>query len=310
LPTQYSNADVKARSHGPDILAEKMMYRETLFGLIDERLDQEDVSIPIFNKVAIEMQQLITKGDYSLEDISRIIRKDPGLAADVLKIANSSFYSGLNPARTINEAAVRLGARTIFNLVTAVTQKQLYRSRKKAFDRWMNPLWSHALGVAFASGWTSRQLGMNQLIEESFMAGLLHDVGKLVVLRIIEDLEDSLPDGGQDSEELVKEALDRLHTIHGERAMRTMNMPDVYCRVVGMHHDEDASGERDVLAVVRLVNLTCQNIGIGLKRNPDLNLLATPEARTLKAGQPMLDEMGSKLQEYMSLMPHLSCCAP
>ena len=143
------------------------MHGNTLANLVEDTLEAEDVSIPIFNKVALELQQLIRKGDFSLEDISKIIQKDPGLVSDVLKIANSSFYAGMNPAKTVNEATVRLGARTIFNLVTAVTQKQLYRSRKKNLNRWMKPMWTHSLGVAFASRWVCRELRMNQVTEEA-----------------------------------------------------------------------------------------------------------------------------------------------
>lgn len=124
------------------------MDEKSLVELIEETLDRKEIELPIFNPVALKIQQLIARVDYELNEIAKIIHRDQGLASDVLKIANSVSYAGVKPVKTIHEATVRLGATTIFNLVTAVTQKQLYRARRKEYEHWTTPLWSHALGVA------------------------------------------------------------------------------------------------------------------------------------------------------------------
>ena len=274
------------------------MVEKSLIELIEETLDREEIELPIFNQVALKLQQQLTRGDYSLADIAKIIHKDQGLASDVLKMANSVFYAGVKPVKTIQEATVRLGGKTIFNLATAVTQKQLYRAHKKKYDYWAIPLWSHALGVAYAARWLSRHLGMDQYVDEAFMAGLLHDIGKLLLLKVIEDLDGSEVTQEDISKDLVDDILETMHTYHGERLMRRMNIPDVYCDVARMHHDPEASAEDSILNLVRLGNLACRKVGIGLKHDPELLLETTSEVINLNVTDRALDGLHVRLEEY------------
>ncbi len=274
------------------------MDEKSLIDLVEDRLDRKDFDPPIFNQVALKLQQLITKGDYSLADIAKIIYRDQGLASDVLKIANSVFYSGIRPAKTIQDATVRLGTKAIYNLVTALTQKQLYRTRNKKYGRWATPLWSHSLGVAIAARWLALNLRRRQLADEAFMAGLLHDIGKLVLLKVLEDLDDpkTTPEGI--SADLVDEILETMHAYHGERLMRRINIPDVYCEVAGMHHDPGIDPENAILNLARLGNLACRKLGIGLKHQPELRLDTTTESINLNANDHILDGLLEQLKEY------------
>ncbi|MBE9575072.1 MAG: HDOD domain-containing protein [Proteobacteria bacterium] len=274
------------------------MAEKSLIELIEETLDREEIELPIFNQVALKLQQQVTRGDYSLAEISKIIHKDQGLASDVLKMANSVFYAGVKPVKTIQEATVRLGGKTIFNLVTAVTQKQLYRVHKKKYDYWAKPLWSHALGVAYAARWLSRHLGMDQFVDEAFMAGLLHDTGKLLLLKVIEDLDGSEVTQEDISKDLVDDILETMHTYQGERLMRRMNIPDVYCNVARMHHDPEVSAEDSVLNLVRLGNLACRKVGIGLKHDPKLLLETTSGVINLNVTERVLAGLYVRLEEY------------
>jgi len=246
----------------------------------------------------LKLQQQITKGDYSLADIAKIIYRDQGLASDVLKIANSVFYSGIRPAKTIQDATVRLGTKAIYNLVTALTQKQLYRTRNKKYGRWATPLWSHSLGAAIAARWLSLNLRRRQLAEEAFMAGLLHDIGKLILLKVLEDLDDPKTTPGGISADLVDEILETMHAYHGERYLRRINIPDVYSEVAGMHHDPGIDPENVIMNVTRLGNLACRKLGIGLKHQPELRLDTTTEAINLNANDHILDGVLEQLKEY------------
>jgi len=281
------------------------MDQEAIRSQIEKGLDRDDVTLPIFNQVALEMQRLITSGNYSLSDIGKVIMRDPGLVSDVLKMANSSFYGGLTPAKTVQEASVRLGAKSLYNLVTALTQKQLYRSKKKAFQSWMKPLWSHALGVAFSSRWLSRYVGLQAQMEEAFMAGLLHDVGKLYVLRVVEDLEKELGETLPVDADHITSLMDQRHPDVGARYMMRLNMPEVYCTVAGTHHEAEVSSKPSVLNVVRLVDLACNREGIGLKKLPEIQLETSKEAVALKVGPELIEELSQKLKDYIASLAQL-----
>jgi HD-like signal output (HDOD) protein len=281
------------------------MDEEKVRLLIEKGLDRDDVTLPIFNQVALEMQRLITSGNYSLNDIGRVVMRDPGLVSDVLKMANSSFYGGQSPAKTVQEASVRLGAKSLYNLVTALTQKQLYRSKKKAFQQWMKPLWSHALGVAFSSRWLSRYVGLQTQMEEAFMAGLLHDVGKLYVLRVVEDVEKEVGEPLPVDADFISCLMNEKHPGAGERYMRRLNLPEVYCLVAGSHHETEVRQAPSILNVVRLVNLACNREGIGLKKLPEIQVEASPEAMALKVGPELVEELSQKLKGYIASLTQL-----
>jgi HD-like signal output (HDOD) protein len=281
------------------------MDQEAIRSRIEKGLERDDVTLPIFNQVALEMQRLITAGNYSLNDIGKVIMRDAGLVSDVLKMANSSFYGGLSPAKTVQEASVRLGAKSLYNLVTALTQKQLYRSKKKAFQTWMKPLWSHALGVAFSSRWLSKVVGLQGQMEEAFMAGLLHDVGKLYVLRVVEDVEKELGETLPADPDFISSLMDVRHPDVGARYMKRLNMPELYCTVAGGHHGTEVIPIPSVLNVVRLVNQACNREGIGLKKLPEIQLEATPEAMALKVGPDLVEELSQKLKDYIASLTQL-----
>ena len=80
--------------------------------------------------------------------------------------------------------------------------------------------------------------------------------------------------------------------------MELQNMPNVYCEVVAKHHNPDISGSSTVLNLVRLANLTCHKIGLGLKHDPGLMLSSTPEAFSLMAKDIVLAELQVKLEGY------------
>lgn len=278
------------------------MPEKSLVQLIEERLTEGGMDLPIFRGVVLELQNVFSKDDYDLKEVVEIILKDQVLASRVLKVANSSFYAGLKSAKTIQEAVVRLGAQSVSNLAVVVTQGQIYTSPRKGINRFLERLWSHAIGTAFAAQWLSSRLGLNRLCDESFLAGLLHDIGKLFLLKVIEDLQTRGTDSNSFSPTLIDDVLETMHCQHGECLMRQFNLPEIYCTVAARHHQNSVAGEEITLNLVRLANLTCHKLGIGLRHDPGLMLSTSPEAMTLMAGDLMLAELQVQIEEQLAQM--------
>ena len=281
------------------------MREKSIVGYIEERLENGGIELPVFDRVAIELQEMIAKDDFSAKDMARIIQRDQALTSQALKMANSSFYYGLHPVSTISDAIVRLGVKSIVNMVMVVTQKKSYYSLKPSYKRWSNPLWIHSLTVAVASKWLANNLGLNSLAEESFLAGLLHDIGKLLLLKIIEELQDSDPDEWDLSDSVIDDILESLHCERGEQLMRQSNMPELYCQVVLSHDSSEVSGNNPAINIVRLANLTCHKLGIGLKYNDEIMLSATSEAISLMASDLLLAELQVELEGYQKNMENM-----
>lgn len=275
------------------------MSDKPLVQIIEEELENEDMQLPVFNRVAIQLQGMIDRDEYSGDEISELIEQDQALTTQIIKVANSAFYSGLNPVKTVKDAAFRIGANSLAGIAQVVTQKQMYNARNKSINEWMKMLWNHALGTAIASKWLSQNLGYNESADEAFMGGLLHDIGKLIQLRIIDDLLANKAVKGKISGNLIKEILVSMHPVHGRIYLEKQNMPELYGEIAARHHEEEVSSDNLILNIVRLGNLTCHRLGIGIKNKPSIMLSTTPEAINLMAKDIVLAELQVSLEEHM-----------
>ena len=123
------------------------------------------------------------------------------------------------------------------------------------------------------------------------MAGLLHDVGKLYLLKALERLNNVGVAHAALEFELLMEIFQELHVDQGCRLMEHWNMPKSYAKVVAEHQEVRLDTNNTVLTVVRLVNAACKFKGIGLKSEPDVDLMDLQETSLLQLEQDELDDM-------------------
>lgn len=269
----------------------------SLVELISEHLSTHDVDVPVFSPVAVRLQQTLRRPDFSMEEVTQIIVADQGLSAQILKTANSSFYAGLTKVATIRDAVIRLGAREVANIAMMATQEDVYRSDDPLFNATMQVLWRHALCCAVAARWLAGKVGYGAMAQEAFLAGLLHDVGKVFLLKVIEDLsrEGTLP--VKATPPLITEVLNSMHVDQGVRLMEGWNLPEIYLNVVRDHHEPDRGATDTLLSIVRLSNIACNRMGVGLRPSPDVVLFATTEAQFLGIREIALAEIELTIED-------------
>ena len=229
--------------------------------------------------------------------MKKLITSDQALTAQVLSVSNSSFYKGLTQVSTIRNAIVRLGINEVSNIVVMVTHENNFRSKNPFVNDIMKQLWRHSLGCALTAHWLAKHCGLTGIAHETFFAGLLHDVGKLFVLTVIDDL---VHDGKLDidpSPALVMEAMDTLHAGHGHTLMSHWNLPEKYSKVARNHHNEQFDQDNYLECIVRLADKTCNKMKIGLKSDPELVLVATEEAVALRLSDVDVAKMQINIED-------------
>jgi len=280
-----------------------MSENMSILAMVEAAIASLEVALPARNQTAVQLQQIIGRSDYDLQEILTIIESDQALTAEVLRVANSPFYGGLAEIATVHKAVVRLGGPEVVRLAIAATEKESYKVKDPALAAFMVPLWSHAMGVALGARWLARRLGFKDLENEVFIAGLLHDVGKLLLVRVCDDLKQqgritqAIPDA------VIAEILTAGHCRHGEALMQHWGLPEIYRTVVRDHHDEEVDDRNNLLLMVRLANLACRSLGIGLGHDGSLNLGATEEAHALDAGDILLAELSIMLEDTLATAP-------
>ncbi len=278
------------------------MAKQSLGEIVTQLIASGKASIPVFDKTAAQAQEMLRRGEFNLTELEELVSSDPALTSGLLRAANSSFYGGLDKIVRVRDAIARLGTRDVSQVIVMVTQKEQYRLQDPKLAVMAGQLWRHAVACAAGSRWLAKRLRMPEVEREAMLAGLLHDVGKLFLLRVVDDLIQAkqLRDP---SAELLQEMLGRMHCEQGEALLAAWNVPDPYQSIVRHHHDTDFSEDDMLLLVVRLADHACNRLGMGVTSMPDLVLASTAEAQVLRVPELMLAELEVALEDSKSLAP-------
>jgi len=278
-----------------------MSQSRSLIDLIEEKLNDDRTVLPVFDQTGLRIQKEIAREEPDVNRIEKLITGDQALTTQVLKTANSAFYKGLTKVPTVKAAIVRLGTAEISNLVMLATQQKHYTAKDPRIKAMMQKLWRHAVGCAIGAQWAAREFGFKQLAREAFTAGLLHDVGKLLLFSVIETIQREKNLAVNSDESLLSEIMQNFHTEHGYILLQNWNLPARYCIIARDHHLPDFDRNNYLLMIIRLVNLACHKLGLGLVEDPDIVLAATPEADHLGISEVLLAKLEIKLEDSLGL---------
>jgi HD-like signal output (HDOD) protein len=163
-----------------------------LFAVIYQDLIDDNLVIPTLPKIAVGVRKAI-ETDVPVRKIELLIQADPALATLLIKTANSALYRTRNTATTIEQAIMRMGLRTVKNLVTSYSLKHLFKTEHKAIKQRMKDLWIQSTEVAAVSFVLAKHLRQFDP-EQALLMGLLHNVGVLPVLSYAERYPDIASD--------------------------------------------------------------------------------------------------------------------
>ena len=268
----------------------------SLLDVINRYIAADTLSLPVFNNAAVRLQMELVKPEPDLRVIEQVITSDQALSSQVLKIANSAFYRGLVEVGTVRAAIIRLGMREIGRIVLMAASEQHFRSRDRTIALVMKKLWQHSVGCAYGTAWLARRRDCGVEQSQAFFAGLFHDVGKLFVLMVIEQIKrknKSL----KLTDSLLMEAMNRLHAREGSRLLTRWNMPGHLHVIARDHHNAEIDAQNRLLVLVRMANLVCRKLGIGLAEDGSLLLAATPDANLLGLTGTDLAELEGALED-------------
>lgn len=260
-------------------------------------LTTQPIDLPVFHVVAIKLQKLLEDPDFTIDEVIELANEDQALAGQILKVANSAVYIGRMPTETIKDAVIRLGARQISNLAMAASHAGLHISENPLINAIMRALWLHSHACAVGCRLLARTAGYTQIEDQAYMAGLLHDVGKLYLLKALERLNSMGVAQAALEKDLLLEIFAELHVDQGRRLMEHWNMPQVYCDAVANHHNAEFDSSDTILTILRIVNAACKAKGIGVAHDPTIALGDMPETLLLELAKDELDELLETLDE-------------
>jgi putative nucleotidyltransferase with HDIG domain len=239
--------------------------------------DSSDAAMPMLPSLAADVMSLAIDPDVSIARIARVIAKDQVLATRVLKMANSAYCAPMQEITTVNDAIVRMGTGPVRNVVLAVC----FTSRLQGANVYGSQgreLMDHAIGTAYLARLVAEKVGEDA--DEAFMCGLLHDLGKLLLLKLSRDfIKYGAPTPSALEIELVYK---ERHPEIGAQLMRQWQLPGALEHPVRFHHNPDAAGDHKPQATVAYVaNRLAHRYGFGCPAD-EANLLE--DATCTRAG--------------------------
>lgn len=277
-----------------------MKTRDKFFAQLNKLLESEHGTLPIFSAVSVQIQLELVKDQPDLKIIEKLIIEDQSLSSTVLRLANSARFFGLLETTTVKSAIIRLGMAEILQIVISDISNTLFHSNDPQIDSIMKLLWQHSVACAFSSGILANNALFNVIREEAFSAGLFHDIGKLLILKVIEEKRKKykildVPN------EILLEAIEQLHAKHGGKLMERIKLPKIYATVARDHHLKSYDRTNNLLLIVRLANNICHKMEIGLVKEPTLNIMNTDEATTLNVSQDEIDIISNFLYDNKNI---------
>lgn len=223
-----------------------MLGQATLQPMSLDWLKRKEVRLPTCPAVFVKLMQVIKSPESSRTSLSEVINLDPALTGQVLKVANSAFYGRSRNVCSVEDAVLRLGYNEVWTIASALNVKKAFGGAG-GWSPLSESVWAHALRV----GAIARMLGarLNQQTADIFFtAGLLHDIGKMVLHLADPEYAALARDGELHGPALV--ALERsrygvTHNSLGADLLDSWNLPVPVVRLVEYHHtDPLADGTR------------------------------------------------------------------
>jgi len=274
-----------------------MNQNRSIIDLLRTQLKKEE-SLPVLSKNSLGLQNEVIKKDPDLKKIEKMIKTDPSVTGHVLKMANSPFYRGLDQIATIKEAILRLGSVELGNLILQAVHKKNFQSRDPFIRLHQQKLLNHSILCAMGSFWTAKHLDLDDLVQQSFIAGLLHDMGKLYLLTAFEKMKTNNVMENQPPSTLVEQIIARLHPKLGHELISHWNLPESLCRIAGDHHSPEFDRNDILLALVRCVDQVCNKMERGNREEETAMIASSAEADILGISEIGLAEMEIAIEDY------------
>ncbi|TAN67548.1 MAG: HDOD domain-containing protein [Methylobacter sp.] len=207
--------------------------------------------MPAFPKSVQQVVQLTSDINASAKDIVRVIECDPVMTVKILKAINSSFYGLPQKITSVQKAVVHIGMNTIKNMALGVAAMGMLNAHNKANFNTSNFL-LHSLTTAAISKMLAERIGLSSTqCSDCFVAGLLHDFGKVVFAEFMPDeFKLALEKSKEQQLSLHQTELEFIglnHAQAGKILAEKWELPDSMCDAIAHHHDHDLSPSQNVL---------------------------------------------------------------
>jgi putative nucleotidyltransferase with HDIG domain len=260
-----------------------------------------EVELPPLPGSAMRVASLTQDFNSSAREIADAIGLDPILAARILRAANSPLYSFERRVTALPMAVSAMGNKNIHLLVVTSATADAFQSKGKRSASELG-LWEHSVAVGLAAREIMFMLKLRG-VEEGFLCGLLHDIGKLLLLRHEKEAYQQLIKETQETDLLAAERalFGYTHSQVGALVTKRWNLPEAISHSIYHHHDPSQAAQSVLMArVVDVADTLANRAGLGLQPGPAGELAEMESVIALRLSEDQLKEIWEKILPSLS----------
>lgn len=210
------------------------------------------LDLPTLPEVAVKVRKMVDDPNVNADKLSKLVGTDAALSARLLQVANSVFFRSLNSVENVRTAVIRLGSVCVRNVVTSLVMSQIYQAREMAaIKKELHCLWVHGARVAAISHVLAKRFTKLNA-DEAMLAGLIHDIGTLPILKRALDFPEMMRDHAA-----LERVIARMHCEIGKLILEEWHFPRELLAAAAEHEnlERDSGGDADFTDVVIVANL-------------------------------------------------------
>lgn len=230
-----------------------------------KKIERRIKEFPEMPTLCRNLLQSLEDPDVDFKQLEEHIQYDPGLTSNVLRLANSAYFGATGSVSSLRVALMRLGTRRVTEVVTAIMVSPMMLMSLSGYDLRTQDLLQHSVWVAVASEELAKLMGYRD-VKMLFTAGLLHDMGKIILDPFVWEQRDSLLDNSlsQTFDEREREHFGMSHAQAGATLLSKWKIPEEITAAAKWHHDPESVTEyTEQVNMVHLADILGYSEGIG-----------------------------------------------
>ena len=261
-------------------------------------INEEKLRIPVLPDIVAQVMQLINNPSVNANTLARLIHKDQALAGYVLRVSNSPMYAGNKEIMTLRQAIARIGARTLGKIALSITMRgEVFKA--DGYEDVMAKIWRQSLTCGALAQEIGKVVKFNS--ETLYLCGLLHTVGKPVILQALDILK------GELKLDLTHEGglalINEFHQDVGGRVAEQWKLPDAV-KTAALHYHDPSVVEENQKEV--MITYASHQLSTLLDVDPDEQsiepFLSDPHFHSISLDQKALELLLSRLGKIKELL--------
>jgi HD-like signal output (HDOD) protein len=233
---------------------------------LKERILRTLKDLPPMPQVAQKAREVMAKPTSSFSDLAKVIETDQAIVTRILKIANSPYYGLSGKVSSVQHAAVILGSKALMEMLNLACSNEILGRTLAGYNLDAGDLWTHSLAVAAGSQILARRV-KPELEQDAFAAGLIHDVGKIILDPYIEERKETFQafvnKGSETFLNAEKHILGFDHAELASEACQKWQIPSAMATAIRYHHDPSRAKDDTLSFIVHAADAIAIMSGIG-----------------------------------------------